>query len=212
MQNNPLHNIRNIIFDLGGVILDIDIPKTKRAFADLGVANIEDYFGIGKASSVFKEQEVGAVTDDEFIAKLGAVGNKQLSRDEVITAWNAMLIRFPEERIALLKQLRKHYKLFLFSNTNAIHLQAFQQMFREQFGASLDELFDKVYYSHVMGLRKPDEKSFLYILEDSQLKAEETLFVDDAKNNIEGAEKVGLRTLLIQNGSDILQHLKHIGT
>ncbi len=207
MQNNPLHNIRNIIFDLGGVILDIDIPKTKKSFEELGVSNIEDYFGIGKASSVFKEQEVGAVTDDEFIAKLGDMGGKQLTRDEVINAWNAMLIQFPAERIELLKQLRKRYKLFLFSNTNAIHLQAFQKMFREQFGESLDDLFDKVYYSHVMGLRKPDEKSFRYILEDSNLSAEETLFIDDAKNNIEGAEKVGLRTLYIDKGMDILREL-----
>ena len=205
MQHGVLNSIRNIIFDLGGVILDIDIPKTQRAFEKLGVDNIDDFFGIGKAASIFKEQEVGTISDDDFIAGLGKLGGKQLSRDQVIEAWNAMLIRFPEERIALLKQLRTRYKLFLFSNTNAIHLQAFQKMFLEQFGTPLDELFDKVYYSHVMGLRKPDEKSFRFILDDSHLKAEETLFVDDAKNNIEGAQRVGLRTLYIEKGKDIIE-------
>ena len=202
MQHN---NIRNIIFDLGGVILDIDIPKTKRAFQELGVNNIDDFFGIGKAASIFKEQEVGTISDDDFIAGLGALGGKELPREQVIGAWNAMLIRFPEERIELLKQLRSRYRLFLFSNTNAIHLQAFQKMFMEQFGYPLDSLFEKVYYSHVMGLRKPDEQSFRYILEDSALKAEETLFVDDAKNNIEGAERVGLKTLFIEKGKDIIE-------
>lgn len=207
MQSDLLKGIRNIIFDLGGVILDIDIPKTKKAFEELGVSNIDDYFGIGKAAAVFKEQEVGRVTDDEFIAKLGELGGKKLSREQVITAWNAMLIRFPEERIALLKRLHKHYKLFLFSNTNAIHLKAFQSMFREQFGTSFDELFDKVYYSHIMGLRKPDEASFRYILKDSNLVAHETLFIDDAKNNIEGAQKVGLKTLFLDKGMDIIKIL-----
>src|SRR5687767_4121419 len=99
-------NIRNIIFDLGGVILDIDIPKTKRAFQELGVNNIDDFFGIGKAASIFKEQEVGTISDDDFIAGLGALGGKELQREQVIEAWNAMLIRFPEERIELLKKLR----------------------------------------------------------------------------------------------------------
>lgn len=207
MEKDLLTGIRNIIFDLGGVILDIDIPKTTRAFRQLGVDNIDDFFGIGKAASIFKEQEVGTISDDDFIAGLGKLGGKELSRNQVIEAWNAMLIRFPEERIALLKRLRTSYKLFLFSNTNAIHLQAFQNMFLEQFGTPLDDLFDKVYYSHIMGLRKPDEKSFRYILEDCHLKAEETLFVDDAKNNIEGAQRVGLRTLYIDKGMDICNTL-----
>jgi putative hydrolase of the HAD superfamily len=212
MEKELLTGIRNIIFDLGGVILDIDIPKTKRAFEALGVSNIDEFFGIGKASSIFKEQEIGSINDDDFIAKLGEMGGRELQRDQVIAAWNAMLIRFPHERITLLKQLREKYRLFLFSNTNAIHLVAFQKMFREQFNTALDDLFDKVYYSHIMGLRKPDEKSFRYILEDSQLNAAETLFVDDAKVNIEGAQKVGLRTLFIDNGMDILRALNHIDT
>ena len=200
-----LNGIRNIIFDLGGVILDIDIPKTKRAFEALGVSNIDEFFGIGKAASIFKEQEVGSISDDDFIAQLGEMGGRSLQREDVIAAWNAMLIRFPEERIALLKKLRQRYKLFLFSNTNAIHLKAFHKMFREQFGSSLDDLFDKVYYSHVMGVRKPDEKSFRFILEDSRLNASETLFVDDAGINIEGAERVGLKTLYLEKGKDIIE-------
>ncbi|HUR11016.1 MAG TPA: HAD family phosphatase [Flavitalea sp.] len=199
-----LTGVQSIIFDLGGVILDIDIPKTKKAFEDLGVKDFSKFFGIGHASSIFKDQETGRISDDDFIEALNKMGNSRLTKDDVLKAWNAMLIRFPPARIELLKRLRKKHRLFLFSNTNSIHLQAFQQMFIREFGYSLEDLFEKVYYSHVIGLRKPDAASFEYILNDSRLSAGETLFIDDAENNIEGAKAVGLQTFYLQKGLDIV--------
>ena len=203
-KNFSLHGIRNIIFDLGGVILDIDIPKAKDAFRELGVTEIDKLFGLGHASSIFKQQEVGKISDDDFIAELNKMSSSELDKEKVFKAWNSLLIAFPEERIKLLKKLKKEYRLFLFSNTNSIHVRAFEKMFRDQFNESFSDLFEKIYYSHVIGLRKPDAESFRFILKDSNLKPEETLFVDDAINNIEGAEAVGLKTLHISKDADLV--------
>ena len=200
----PLAGICNIIFDLGGVILDIDIPKTKKAFEDLGVSDFGKLFGIGHASSIFKDQEIGRISDDDFIKSLNKMGNHHLTKEMVFSAWNAMLICFPSKRIELLMKLKDQFRLFLFSNTNAIHLQAFQQMFLEQFDFGLDELFEKVYYSHILGVRKPDAASFEYLIRDSNLKPPETLFIDDAQINIEGAKAVGLKTFYLEKGMDIV--------
>ena len=197
-------NIRNIIFDLGGVILDIDIPKAKDAFRELGITEIDKLFGLGHASSIFKQQEVGKISDDDFIAELNKMSSETLDKEKVFRAWNSLLIAFPEERIRLLRKLKKDYRLFLFSNTNSIHVKAFEKMFQDQFNESFSALFDKIYYSHVIGLRKPDAESFQFILKDSNLKAEETLFIDDAFNNIEGARAVGLKTLHVEKGSDLV--------
>jgi len=199
-----LEGIHNIIFDLGGVILDIDIPKAKKAFHELGITDIDNLFGLGHASSVFKRQEIGKVSDDDFIAELNKISSSTLDKEKVFKAWNSLLIGFPEERIELLRKLKPQYRLFLFSNTNSIHVKTFEKMFHSQFQSSFSDLFEKIYYSHVMGLRKPDAASFQFILKDSNLKSEETLFIDDALNNIEGAKAVGLKTLHIEKGMELV--------
>lgn len=210
MANNfSLLGIRNIIFDLGGVILDIDIPKAKDAFRELGITDIDKLFGLGHASSIFKQQEVGKVSDDDFIAELNKMSSNELDKEKVFKAWNSLLIGFPEERVGFLKKLKKDFRLFLFSNTNSIHVKAFEKMFQEQFNESFSDLFEKIYYSHVMGLRKPDAESFQFILKDSNLKAEETLFIDDAMNNIEGARAVGLKTLHVGKNADLIDYLSN---
>lgn len=200
-----MQNIRNIIFDLGGVLLNLDMQKTEDAFTTMGVQNFKSLFALGHAASFFKEYEVGTIDDDQFITALQNLAGIQADRNAVIAGWNAMLRDFPAERIELLQKLKSRYRLFLFSNTNAIHLQAFQKTYSDSYnGNLLDDLFEKAWYSHSINLRKPDVKAFEYVLKDAGLQGTETLFVDDALVNIEGARAAGLQGYHLEPGTTVL--------
>src|ERR1700682_4580197 len=151
-----MDNIKNIIFDLGGVIMDIDVKQTLHAFSRLGIKNIENYFGHGFAASFFSDHEAGRITDEDFLKEIKKLLTVEVSDEAVIDAWNALLLRFPPERILLLKEIRSRYRLFLFSNTNTIHYNKFREIYRNSFSGELDDLFAKAYYSHSLGHRKPD--------------------------------------------------------
>jgi len=201
-----MQGIKNIIFDLGGVIINLDNQLTENAFLTLGARPLKEYFGHGHAASFFKEYEVGGISDQQFVDNIKDLTGITAPDKEIIQAWNALLLDFPSERIRLLKDLRKSYRIFLFSNTNALHLAHLQQIYRNTFPNdeyALDDLFERAYYSHILKMRKPDEASFQYILKENQLKGEETLFVDDALINVEGAEKAGLKGLFLRPGTTI---------
>jgi glucose-1-phosphatase len=199
-----MQNIRNIIFDLGGVILDIDFQRMEKAFTDLGISNFPEFFGLGHAASFVKDHEAGKISDEEFFAALQKLARHSLEPEVVQKAWNALLVRFPKERIELLRSLKPKYRLFLLSNTNAIHLKAFQELYNQTFdNGSLDDLFDKVYYSHLLGLRKPSKEIYEYVLKDNNLEPTKTLFIDDALVNVEAARKTGIRAIHLEKGMSI---------
>src|ERR1700677_2849830 len=201
-----MKGIKNIIFDLGGVIINLDNRRTEEAFTDLGVKNFRDYFGHGFAAAFFKDYEVGKISDREFIQSIRPLaGLGQVPDQVIVNSWNALLLDFPPERIQLLKELRKTYRLFLFSNTNALHLAALRQIWTGNIGnGSLEDYFEKTYYSHLMGMRKPDPESFERIMKENDLNGQETLFVDDAIVNVEGAEHAGLKGLFLRPGISLL--------
>ena len=149
---------------------------------------------------------VGKIGDREFIASIRQLaGLTEVADQAIIDGWNALLLDFPAERIRLLSELRKRYRLFLFSNTNALHLAALRQIWTgSQGGGSLEDHFEKTYYSHLMGMRKPDPVSFEVILKENGLIGRETLFVDDAIVNVEGAEQAGLKGLFLRPGISLL--------
>jgi len=198
-------NIGNIIFDLGGVIMDIDVKQTTSAFTRMGVKNIGDYFGHGFAASFFKDHESGKISDEAFIQKIKQeIKLEKITEEEVIEAWNALLLRFPPERIPLLDEIRKKYRIFLYSNTNGIHHQRFAEIYRNAFpGRELNDHFEKAYYSHLLGHRKPDTTGFKIIIRENGLDPAETLFIDDAFMNVEGAMKAGLKGLYLPQGMTI---------
>lgn len=200
-----MQGVKNIIFDLGGVILNLDNRRTEDAFVSLGVKNFREYFGHGFAASFFKEYEVGRINDRQFIDSIRELTGLAVPDQAIVDSWNALLLDFPAERIQLLKELRKTYRIFLFSNTNALHLAALQQIWTSTFKEGmLDDYFEKTYYSHLMGMRKPDKASFEHILSENGLQGGETLFVDDAIVNVEGAEQAGLRGLFLRPGISLL--------
>ena len=190
-----MQEIKNIIFDLGGIFLKIDFSKTEKAFADLGV-QFNDFYSQHHASELFELLETGKISPEEFHDSFVEETGLHLSYEELKNAWTALLVDFPIERLQWLQEIGKRYKIFLFSNTNKIHYDVFTEMFHEQTGfKDFNKLFVKTYYSHEMGLRKPYPESYLYILNEQQLRPEETLFIDDTLKNIEGAKQVGLQTI-----------------
>lgn len=201
-------NLKNIIFDLGGVILDIDFERTQKAFVELGIGNIKELFGLGHAASFFKDHESGKISDEEFLDSIRKLAKNSLSDDDAQSAWNSLLIRFPAENIDLLKRLKAKYRLFLLSNTNAIHVAAFTRLYKDSFRNGLfEDLFEKVYYSHKVGLRKPDKEIYEHVIRDNGLVPGETLFIDDALVNVEAAIDAGLRAIHLRPGM-ALSHLE----
>ncbi|HEY8387525.1 MAG TPA: HAD family phosphatase [Parasegetibacter sp.] len=196
--------IKNIIFDFGGVLLNLDISRTEKAFVEMGVTDFKTLFALGHADSFFKLYETGDIDDDTFVAKMMELTQNRFDSQTLTSAWNAMLLDFPPERVELLDELKKNFRLFLFSNTNAIHYKVFSEAFEEKYGRKMASLFEKAYYSHIIRLRKPGREGFDYILDDARLIPEETVFIDDALVNLEGAALSGMRTIHLLPGQTIL--------
>ncbi|SEW13062.1 HAD family hydrolase [Chitinophaga arvensicola] len=207
-----MQGIKNIIFDLGGVILNINYQLTSEAFVGLGVKHFNELYTQFHGSSLFNGLETGHVSTEEFLAEMQRHVPEGVTGEQITGAWNAMLLDFPLQRLQLLQQLRQHYNLYLLSNTNAIHLAEFNRLLQESRGIpSLGEFFDKAYYSHLMGCRKPDAECYQMVLDENGLLAEETLFIDDTLPNIEGAKAVGLQTIHLQAPRTIMDIFRPAG-
>ena len=191
-----LQNIRNIIFDFGVVILNIDYNLATQALKKLSRAGHEIVFSLRKQSPLFDQYEKGQISSAQFRDQLRQQYDLDATDEQIDDAWNAMLLDFPQERIDLIQALGSRYRLFLLSNTNDIHLRKFTELVRHSFSIpSLDSLFEQTYNSHLVGQRKPDAEIFQSILNQHNLKPEETLFIDDSIQHIESARQLGLRTL-----------------
>ncbi len=196
-----MEGIKNIIFDLGGVILNIDYDRPIKAFQALGIIDFNDMYSKMQQSDLFDRFETGSITGRAFISALQQLSPKPLQESSIIDAWNAILLDFPLRRLQILQQLQLHYNTFLLSNTNEIHEQAFNRLLAQTTGdPTLAVFFDKIYLSHRIGLRKPDPRAFELILQENKLKAEETLFIDDSIQHIETAAVLGIRTIHMAAG------------
>lgn len=202
-------SLKNIIFDLGGVLINIDYKKTAEAFSALGVRNFNEMYTQFTANELFESLERGDTTEAVFYEHMTQKGAKLLKPGEVQQAWNAMLLDFRLESFQFLESLKEKYNLYLLSNTNPIHKEAFDKLFREQTGKdSIDTYFLKAYYSHLIGFRKPNADIYRFVLDDAGIKAEDTLFIDDSVNNLEAAEKAGIKTHLLLP-EERIEHLSY---
>lgn len=195
---------RNIIFDLGGVILNIDFALTAKAFEALGVTGFADHFSQFKISPLFEQYETGQIDDSTFLEAIKTQTGLNLSNDQITAAWNALLLDFPQERVDFLLRLRQQYNIYLLSNTNALHAFHFQEQLKQQTGLYLEDIFHKVYMSHEVKLRKPDKAIYELVLKDNNLTPEETLFLDDTHLNFSGSTEAGIDHILISKDRDIL--------
>ncbi len=191
--------VKNIIFDLGGVILNIDFSKTENAFRELGINGFSEMYTQHHSNELFVQLEKGTISPDAFYDTFRKATDSELSNEAIKNAWNALLIDFRLPSLEWLEQIKDQYQIFLFSNTNQIHHDEFLEMYSRQTGRSnFDNFFKKAYYSQQLGMRKPDLEPFLYILKQEGLIAEETLFIDDTIKNIKAAKLVGMQTIHLQ--------------
>lgn len=196
--------IKHIIFDLGGVLLNLDQQLTIQAFADLGIADIRERYAQFEQATLFDSLETGAITAADFIGSLRSAAGDQCSDEQIVAAWNKLILDFPLRRLQILQQLQLHYDLVLLSNTNEIHEPFFNNVLQQAHGIpNIGVFFDKVYYSHRMGLRKPDARIYARVLEDCGFKPEETLFIDDNEHNIKAAEALGIQVIWLKQGMTI---------
>lgn len=196
--------LKNIIFDLGGVLLSIDYNKTENAFIALGYPEFKKMYSQFTADELFVKLETGKISNADFLKILTAAHAGEVSPQQVTDAWNSMLLEWRQESLAFLKPLAKQYNLYLLSNTNAIHEEAFNTSLKIQTGlASIDGFFTKAYYSHKINLRKPDREVFEFVIEDAGIAPAETLFIDDSQNNIDAAAALGFKTRLLAAGEKI---------
>jgi putative hydrolase of the HAD superfamily len=194
-----LTSVKNIIFDLGGVIINLDYNKSIQELEKFCPEGHSIEYSQRAQSQLFDLFEIGNSSPEEFRNQLRETYRLEATDEQIDEAWNAMLLDIPAERIELLLELGKKYRIFLLSNTNAIHMKRFNKMVEHSFTIpSLDSLFEQTYYSHLIGQRKPDAIVFEQILEQNGLKREETLFIDDSIQHIESANKIGLQTLFLQ--------------
>lgn len=193
-----LYLIRNIIFDLGGVLLDIDYRKTIEAFGNLGVKNPESFYSQNLQTELFDEFERGRLHPAEFITELRNF-IPDASESDIVTAWNALLGSFNPEILDFLRKCRKHYRIFLLSNTNSIHIDAFYSQLKSLYNLdSLDSEFEMVYLSYQTGWRKPDTEIFNLLMVENNLRYSETIFIEDTRKNVDGALKSGIPTVWLR--------------
>jgi len=198
-----LKGIRNIIFDLGGVLLNIDPKKTIEAFGKLGMDQLVGDKGLSYDHDIFYQMEQGQITPDEFREGVLKLLPSRVSFQEIDAAWTAMLLDFPAIRVELVKNLRKDFKIYLFSNTNAIHVEKFHSIFRNQHGFEVSTLFDKDFYSNEIGFRKPMPESYQEIIRLSGINPAESLFIDDSLQNVESAIASGLKAFWLEPGQKV---------
>ena len=191
-----------IVFDLGAVILNINYQNTIDEFTKLGVKKAENFYSKKVQMHLFDQIEIGKISKYQFLNELQKE-TKNANINQIEQAWNSMLLDLPEKRLQLIKKLKNNHTIYLLSNTNAIHINAIKKQLGNKKWLAFCELFDKMYLSHELGLRKPDVKIFEYILKEQKLKAEEVFFIDDSPQHIASAKILGIHCHHLLDDEDI---------
>ena len=181
-----MKNTKAIIFDLGGVILDISYNETIKKFKEIGLTNI---YTSHSQDHLFNLLETGHIQEDEFLLTLQKM-TQNVSKEEIKFAWNSMILNLPDKNLKLLSLLKKKFKLFLLSNTNNIHINYFKEMIGQKKWDMFSDVFEKIYFSHKIGVRKPDFLSFQIILDENKLDPQDVFFIDDSSQHINAAKKL----------------------
>lgn len=203
--------IKNIIFDLGGVIINLDYAKTIAEFNIISEKPFETIFTQLQQSPVFDQFDKGEISEADFFSEMLKSLRVEISHAQFIHAWNAMLLDFPKERLELLKKLKTKYRLFLLSNTNETHIVQLEADLYTQHGyKNLEPFFEKVYYSCRIGMRKPDKEIFEFVLQENKLNPTETIFIDDSPQHVKGALKTGIQAHFLAKGIDVIDLIREL--
>lgn len=186
---------KNIIFDLGGVVLNIDYLLAVKAFKDLGLNDFDTFFSQAQQNQLFDLYEKGQMSTSDFRNELRRYCNNSVDGAKIDKAWNSMLLDLPQERLELLMHFKQTHHTFLLSNTNEIHMDSFNAYLQKNFNIlDLSGHFEKLYLSYKIGMRKPDAEIFELVLSENKLNPQETLFIDDSIQHIESAKTLGIQT------------------
>lgn len=194
-----MSSIKNIIFDFGNILINLNFKETDQRFINLsGKKIVEKSRIILEKKGIFQDYERGKFSEKVFLQEIREASNDFLSTDEQLHhAWVGMLQDIPKKRIEMLKELKKNYGIYMLSNINHTHATYIHEYLLREHGISEIEwrnYFDKMYYSHEIGERKPDTAAFHYVLNDAKLRPEECLFIDDLKENTDVAAQLGIQT------------------
>lgn len=199
-----IQGIKHIIFDLGNVLLNIDPLLTDKALRELNIPDFDKVYSNLNEKNIFHDLETNTISPRQFIDSIREASGLALEDFQIIDAWNALLLDFPLRRLQILQQLQLHYDLVLLSNTNEIHEEYFNKLLHKAHGIpNIGVFFDKVYYSHRVGMRKPNPAIFQRVIDDCAFKPEHTLFIDDLEQNTLAAESLGIRTIWLKEGMTI---------
>jgi FMN phosphatase YigB (HAD superfamily) len=192
-------HIDAIVFDLGGVILNIDYQLPVRAFKALGIDDFSKHFSQAAQTTLLDDYETGRISSEAFVAEVAKFVNLGTNEEQIRAAWNSILLDLPEERLFCLEKAAENHRIFLLSNTNEIHINEFNRYLLETYRLpSLEPFFEKLYLSYEVGLRKPDKQIFEHVLADAALRPESTLFIDDSIQHIQAASELGINTYHLQ--------------
>lgn len=195
--------IKNIVFDLGGVLIDLDFPRALKAFEQAGLTDIAKDVQAFSREGIFMDIELGNISSEDFLQAICRRSELPMSVDEARAYWNLILVDIPQEKLALVRKLRKEYPVYLLSNTNMPHWDFICKQSFNARGHRLEDYFVKAFLSFEMHLAKPDKAIFEQMLAESGLNPEETLFIDDSEANCKAAQEVGIRTVHYHIGDDL---------
>ncbi len=198
--------IDNIVFDLGGVIVNLDYGLTIQAFSKLAGYDITQQYSQQSQADIFSQFEVGDLTAAEFRQKLMGLLQFEADDEAIDQAWSALILDFPPERVELIRQLGKQKRIFLLSNINELHLATSDRKFTQTMGHNIGTLadqFERAYYSHLVRDRKPNSSIFQRVVDENNLDPTKTLFLDDTAHNLIGAQQVGMQTIHINQKQPI---------
>jgi putative hydrolase of the HAD superfamily len=196
-------SIDTLIFDLGGILIDIDYTKTIQEFEKLGVNNFQQQYSQATQSNLFDEFETGKISVQRFINGVLPLLGKGTTANQVVHAWNSMLLDVPLEKIKLLERLKQKYPMFLLSNTNAIHLPIVEKRWAKTSPQPMTSFFEKCYFSHEIQLRKPHAEAFQFVCKENALNPARTLFIDDSMQHVLGAKAFGLQAFHASNSEEL---------
>lgn len=204
-----LAGFKNILFDFGNILIDLDIPKTWQSLSDLAGDQYESAMTILKNAAVFDRFETGLLSEAQLISHIQDALPGDVSATAIVNAWNAMLLGIPAKRLEMLLRLRKTHRVYLLSNTNSLHLDHVYRYLQSAHGITDFDTryFDRTFYSHLVGLRKPDREIYEFVLGEIRAEPTETIFIDDLVENLVAPAALGLHTYLHDPSDEISEIL-----
>ena len=196
-------NIKNIVFDLGGVLVDLDFKNAINGLQQAGFANVKEQLQAFDQEGIFQKFELGEINADEFRTAIRENSTVTLTDEEVDTLWNSMLLEVPRKKLELILELRGKYMVYLLSNTNSIHWDYVCNNAFNYRGFRVNDYFEETFLSFEMHLAKPDKAIFEKVLHEANLLPEETLFIDDSEANCKAAEELGIHAHHYHIGEDL---------